>query len=168
VPYRPHLAHPARATPFGRMSGLGRPPADQPWPILKLGVLSQWLHRFLHVCDHMAGPYDVASAEKSWDRARGVDRSVTVALSRFAGGLVWKPFFGIRQRCGQAGVLTGDGVTVYPEMGGIQPTAICRCAGGAYTQASSRADAGLPPAPPGSGECGALGSSPAWHPRPSR
>jgi hypothetical protein len=109
VPYRAHLAHPARATPFGRMSGLGCPPADQPWPILRLGVLSQWLHRFLHVCDHMAGQYDVASAEKSCDRARGVDRSVTVALSRFAGGLVWKPFFGTRQRCGQAGVLTGDG-----------------------------------------------------------
>ena len=48
------------------------------------------------------------------------------------------------------------------------PAAICRCARGACTRASSRADAGLPPAPPGSGECGVLWSSPAWHPRPSR
>jgi hypothetical protein len=35
------------------------------------------------------------------------------------------------------------------------------------TPASSRADAGLPRAPPGSGECGVRGSPPAWHPRPS-
>jgi len=39
------------------------------------------------------------------------------------------------------------------------PTAICRCARGACTPASSRADAGLPPVPPGSGECAVLGSS---------
>ena len=44
----------------------------------------------------------------------------------------------------------------------------CLQSRGACTPASSRAGAGLPPAPPGSGECGALGSSPAWHPRPSR
>jgi hypothetical protein len=49
-----------------------------------------------------------------------------------------------------------------------QPTAFCRCARGACTQASSRGDVGLPPAPPGSGEYGVLGSSPAWHSRPSR
>ncbi len=36
--------------------------------------------------------------------------------------------------------------------------ATCRCARGACTPASSRAGAGLPPAPPGSAECGALGS----------
>jgi len=46
--------------------------------------------------------------------------------------------------------------------------ATCRCARGACTLASSRVDAGLPPAPPGSGGCGVLGSSPAWHPPPSR
>ena len=45
---------------------------------------------------------------------------------------------------------------------------ICRCARGAYTLASSRVDAARPPAPPGSGECGVLVSSPASHPRPSR
>jgi hypothetical protein len=39
---------------------------------------------------------------------------------------------------------------------------------GACTQASSRAGAGLPPAPPESGGCGALGSPLAWHPRPNR
>ena len=43
-----------------------------------------------------------------------------------------------------------------------------RCARGACTPASSRVGAGLPQAPPGSAECGAPGSSPAWHPRPSR
>jgi hypothetical protein len=46
--------------------------------------------------------------------------------------------------------------------------AICRCARDACTRASSRADAGLPPVPPGSGECGVLVLPPAWHPRPSR
>ena len=46
--------------------------------------------------------------------------------------------------------------------------AICRCVRGAGTPASSRADAGLPPARPVSGGCGVLGSSSAWHPRPSR
>jgi sugar lactone lactonase YvrE len=50
----------------------------------------------------------------------------------------------------------------------LDPAAICRCARGARTPASSRADAGLPRAPPGFGECGVLGSSPAWHRRPSR
>jgi hypothetical protein len=44
---------------------------------------------------------------------------------------------------------------------------ICRCARGACTLASSRADAGLPPAPPGSGGCDVLGSAPAGHPRPA-
>jgi hypothetical protein len=51
---------------------------------------------------------------------------------------------------------------------GSQSTAICRFVRGACILASSRADARLPPAPPGSGEYGVLGSSPAWHPRPSR
>jgi hypothetical protein len=36
-----------------RMSGLGRPRADQPLPALKLGVLCLWLHRILHLCDHV-------------------------------------------------------------------------------------------------------------------
>jgi hypothetical protein len=36
-----------------RMSGLGRPRADQPLPTLKLGVLYLWLHRILHLCDHV-------------------------------------------------------------------------------------------------------------------
>ena len=44
----------------------------------------------------------------------------------------------------------------------------CRCVRGAYTLASSRVDAGRPPAPPGSGECGVLAWLPAWRPRPSR
>ena len=43
-----------------------------------------------------------------------------------------------------------------------------RCARDARIQASSRVGAGLLPAPPGFGECGVLGSSPAWRPRPSR
>ena len=42
---------------------------------------------------------------------------------------------------------------------GSTPTLPCRCARGACSQASSRADAGPPPVPPGSGECGVLGSS---------
>jgi DNA-3-methyladenine glycosylase II len=45
---------------------------------------------------------------------------------------------------------------------------VCPCVRGACTPASNRADAGLPPAPPESGECGVVGSSPAWHPRPNR
>ena len=49
-----------------------------------------------------------------------------------------------------------------------QSKAICRCARGACTLASSRADACLPPAPPGSGECGVLGLPPAWHLRPEQ
>ena len=32
-----------------RTSGLGRAPADQPLPTLKLNVLSLWLHRILHL-----------------------------------------------------------------------------------------------------------------------
>ena len=51
---------------------------------------------------------------------------------------------------------------------GRTPPATCRCARDACTPANSRADAGRPPAPPGSGGCGVRGSSPAWHPRPSR
>ncbi len=47
-------------------------------------------------------------------------------------------------------------------VGGSRPSAT------ACSLASSMADAGLPPAPPGSGECGVLGSPPAWHPQPSR
>ena len=50
----------------------------------------------------------------------------------------------------------------------VAPTAICRCAPGGHTPASSTAGADPPPAPPGSAECGAPGSSPAWRPRPSR
>jgi hypothetical protein len=48
------------------------------------------------------------------------------------------------------------------------PAATCRCGRGACTPASSRAGAGHFPVPPGSGECDVLGSSSAWHPRPSR
>ncbi len=40
-------------------------------------------------------------------------------------------------------------------------------ASGACTLASSRTDAGLPPAPPRSVGCGVPGSLAAWHPRPS-
>lgn len=36
-----------------RMSGLGRPPAGQPLPPLKPGVLCLWPHRILHLCDHV-------------------------------------------------------------------------------------------------------------------
>jgi hypothetical protein len=43
-----------------------------------------------------------------------------------------------------------------------------RCARGDCTLASSMDGAGLPPVPPASGGCGVLGSSPAWHPQPSR
>jgi serine aminopeptidase S33 family len=39
------------------------------------------------------------------------------------------------------------------------PIATCRCVRGGCIPASSKADAGLPQAPPGFGECGALGSS---------
>ena len=46
--------------------------------------------------------------------------------------------------------------------------AACRCGRGACNPASSRGGAGLPPALPASAECGALGWSAAWHPRPSR
>ena len=48
------------------------------------------------------------------------------------------------------------------------PGATCRCVRGGRIPASSRADAGLPRAPPWSGECGVLGSPVAWHPPPSR
>jgi hypothetical protein len=48
------------------------------------------------------------------------------------------------------------------------PRPTCQCARDACSPASSRAGAGPPPAPLESGECGALGSSPAWHPQPSR
>ena len=44
----------------------------------------------------------------------------------------------------------------------------CRCVRGGCIPASSRADAGLPLAPPGFGECGVVGSGLAWHPRPNR
>jgi hypothetical protein len=70
----------------------------------------------------------------------------------------------------------------FPNIDNAPSNAICRklgfellevgasgqCARGACTRASSRVAAGLPPIPPGFGECGVLGSSPAWHPRPSR
>ena len=50
-----------------RMTGLGRPGADQPLPTLKLGVLRLWLHRILRLCDHAAG-------HKTW-RPRGNHRT---------------------------------------------------------------------------------------------
>jgi hypothetical protein len=46
--------------------------------------------------------------------------------------------------------------------------ATCRFVRGGCSPASSTADAGLPLAPPGFGECGVLASSFALHPRPSR
>ena len=51
------------------MSGLGRPPADQPLPTLKLGGLCLCLHRVLHVCDHL-----FSGAWPCWSAAYAVSK----------------------------------------------------------------------------------------------